>query len=165
MARQWNLLIVDPLLSMGIVAFVLYEALPLFYKALHILMQGTPLHVQPEALKQRLERIEGVRNVHHLHLWSLNEGEHYAELHIVTNCSTFKEVDTLRLWIADVLHREFGIHHSTIQFECNTCEDESLIVQERGLQWSVKFSGLLLPPCEGDFAGTGRGKRLVLSSW
>ncbi|MGQ9622777.1 MAG: cation transporter dimerization domain-containing protein [Candidatus Caldatribacteriaceae bacterium] len=128
--RQWGLAILDPLLSMGIVVFMLSKAFLILQKTLHILMQGTPLHIHLEALKRRLEEIEGVKNVHHLHLWSLNEEEHYAELHVVTDYSTLKEVDTLRLLIVDVLHREFGIRHNTIQFECSTCEDESLIVRE-----------------------------------
>jgi len=97
---------------------------------MRILMQGTPRHVEPEHLKERLERIEGVGNVHHLHLWSLNEREHYAEFHVVAKCSTLEEADALREVIASVLRQEFGIHHSTIQIECHACSDQNLIVQE-----------------------------------
>ncbi len=120
----------DSLLSLSIVAFVLRETIPLFQEAIRILMQGTPLHVRPELVKERLERIEGVDNVHHLHVWSLNEREHYAELHVVAKCSTLEEADALRENVALVLRQEFGIHHSTIQVEYRACSDRNLIVQE-----------------------------------
>ncbi|MBC7218388.1 MAG: cation transporter [Candidatus Caldatribacterium sp.] len=120
----------DALLSSGIIAFILRETVPLFRETLRILMQGTPLHVQPELVKERLERIEGVDNVHHLHVWSLNEKEHYAEFHVVAKCTTLEEADVLRESILQVLRGEFGIHHATIQLECRACGDQGLIVQE-----------------------------------
>ena len=120
----------DPLVGLGVVVFVLWEAFPLFGKTIHILMQGTPPHVQPEILKRRLETVAGVENIHHLHLWSLNEREHYAEFHVVTTCTTLQEVDVLRQEIAAILRKEFDIHHSTIQFECQLCDNGDLIVQE-----------------------------------
>lgn len=125
-----GLVMLDSVLSLGIVAFLLRETVPLFQEALHILMQGSPRHVQPEHIKERLERMEGVANVHHLHLWSLNEREHYAELHVVARCATLEEADALRENIATVLRQEFNIHHSTIQLECRACGDQSLIVEE-----------------------------------
>lgn len=120
----------DSLLSLGIVAFLLRETVPLFREALRILMQGSPRHVRPERIKERLEHMEGVANVHHLHLWSLNEKEHYAELHVVVKCSTLEEADTLRESIAAVLRQEFHIHHSTIQLERRACRNQNLIVEE-----------------------------------
>jgi cobalt-zinc-cadmium efflux system protein len=129
MARSLGWTWLDTLVGLGVVVFVLREAFPLFWRTIHILMQGTPPHIQPEALKKRLEAIAGVENVHHLHLWSLNEREHYAEFHVVTTCTTLQEVDVLRREIAAILWKEFGIHHSTIQFECQSCGGD-LIVQE-----------------------------------
>lgn len=120
----------DSFLSFGIVAFLLRETVPLFQEAFHILMQGSPRHVRPERIKERLESMEGVANVHHLHLWSLNEKEHYVELHVVARCSTLEEADTLRENIAAVLRQEFHIHHSTIQLECRACSNQNLIVEE-----------------------------------
>ncbi|WP_438314339.1 cation diffusion facilitator family transporter [Candidatus Caldatribacterium sp. SIUC1] len=120
----------DPLVGLGVAVFVLREAFPLFGKTIHILMQGAPPRVRPEVLKKRLETVAGVENVHHLHLWSLNEREHYAEFHVVTTYGTLKEVDKLRQEIAAILREEFDIHHSTIQFECQLCGSGDLIVQE-----------------------------------
>lgn len=120
----------DALLSFGIVAFILQETIPLFRETLRILMQGIPLHVRPELVKERLERIEGVDNVHHLHIWSLNEKEHYAEFHVVAKCTTLEEADVLRESILQVLRGEFDIHHATIQLEYRACGDQELIVQE-----------------------------------
>lgn len=119
----------DALLSLGIVAFIFRETIPLFQETLRILMQGTPRHMVPERIKERLERIAGVENIHHFHLWSLNEHEHYAEFHVVARCTTLEEADTLRAQIVAVLREEFGIHHSTIQLECRACGDP-FIAQE-----------------------------------
>lgn len=129
-ARFSGFTILDSLLGLGIVAFILRETVPLFQETVRILMQGTPLHLRPERIKERLEGIPGVQNVHHLHLWSLSEHEHYAELHVVAKCATLEEGDALRENITTVLRQEFGIHHSTIQLECRACNDQNLIVQE-----------------------------------
>lgn len=129
-ARFSGFTVFDSLLGLGIAAFILRETVPLFQETVRILMQGAPLHLRPERIKERLEGIPGVENIHHLHLWSLNEHEHYAELHVVAQCATLEEGDTLRENIAAVLRQEFGIHHSTIQLECRACDDQNLIVQE-----------------------------------
>lgn len=127
--RGW--FFIDPLLSLGLSIFLLRGSWKMFRKVINILMQGAPPHLSLENLKQRLESLPGVQNIHHLHVWSLNEKEHLAEFHVTTTCSRWEEVDQLREEIQKTLLEDFQIKHATIQFENKGCEDQGLIVKEK----------------------------------
>ena len=76
-------------------------------------MQGTPADIDLSQIKSRLESIPGVENIHHIHVWSLNENE-LLELHALINCQTLNEMDQLRDQINKLLRNEFQINHTTI---------------------------------------------------
>ncbi len=122
---------IDPLLSLGLSILLLRGSWKMFREVINILMQGTPPHLSPESLKKRLESLPGVKNIHHLHVWSLNEKEHLAEFHVTTTCSSWEEVEQLREEIQKTLLEDFQIEHSTIQFENKGCENQDLIVKEK----------------------------------
>ncbi|MDK2896613.1 MAG: cobalt-zinc-cadmium efflux system protein [Candidatus Atribacteria bacterium] len=115
--------VVDPILSIGVLVLALRGGVRIFRRVTHILMQGAPPHIDLLQLKQRLEEIKQVENIHHLHVWSLNEQEHLAELHVVASCQSVSELDELRKTIQSVLEQEFHIFHTTIQFESRVCSD------------------------------------------
>jgi len=113
---------IDPILSIAVLFFVLNEGFGVFRDVLHILMQGTPTDIDLSQMKSRLESIPGVVNVHHIHVWSLNETDRFTEFHVAVSCQSFEEMDTLREKIHAILDHEFHIEHTTIQFEGKSCE-------------------------------------------
>ncbi|QPM67807.1 cation diffusion facilitator family transporter [Atribacter laminatus] len=113
---------IDPVLSLIVITYVLKEGYTIFREVVHILMQGTPADIDLSQIKSRLESIPGVENIHHIHVWSLNENERYSELHALINCQTLNEMDQLRDQINRVLRNEFQINHTTIQFEGEKCK-------------------------------------------
>ena len=117
-----NWFYIDPILSLIIIIFVLKEGYTIFREVVHILMQGTPIDIDLSQIKSRLESIPGVENIHHIHVWSLNEKEYFTEFHVTVNCQTFNEMDQLRDRINSILTDEFHINHTTIQFEGKKCE-------------------------------------------
>jgi len=117
-----NWFYIDPILSLIIIIFVLKEGYTIFREVVHILMQGTPIDIDLSQIKSRLESIPGVENIHHIHVWSLNEKEYFTEFHVTVNCQTFNEMDQLRDRINSILTDEFHINHTTIQFEGEKCE-------------------------------------------
>ena len=102
----------------------------MFKEVVNILMQGAPPNLNLENLKKSLEALSGVKNIHHLHVWSLNETEHFAEFHVITTCASWEEIDQLREEIKKILLNDFQIEHSTIQFENKGCQNQDLIVKE-----------------------------------
>jgi len=105
-----------------VITYVLKEGYTIFREVVHILMQGTPADIDLSQIKSRLESIPGVENIHHIHVWSLNEKEHFSEFHVLIHCQTLNEMDQLRDQINRVLRNEFQINHTTIQFEGENCK-------------------------------------------
>jgi cobalt-zinc-cadmium efflux system protein len=113
---------IDPILSLIVIMYVLKEGYAIFREVVHILMQGTPIDIDLSQIKSRLESISGVENIHHIHVWSLNENERFSEFHALINCQTLNEMDQLRDQINRILKDEFQINHTTIQFEGEKCK-------------------------------------------
>ncbi|CAL8070940.1 unnamed protein product [Calicophoron daubneyi] len=111
--RGWQLY-VDPAMSVLMVILILASAIPLMYKAALILLQSVPNEISLKNLKERMEKIEGVRRIHDLHVWRLQSNVIIGTVHL--RCVNLP--DYLRL-LRDVkqLFHEFDIHCTTIQPE------------------------------------------------
>ncbi len=114
---------IDPLLSLLVAALVLKSAIGLLRHASHILLEGTPDEVDPAALGDALrERIPGVRDVHHVHVWSLSSGHHLATMHVRVVEGT--EHGELLPEVKRLLRDRFGLQHTTIQVCPEDCPDD-----------------------------------------
>jgi cobalt-zinc-cadmium efflux system protein len=109
----WNR--ADPLLSLAICAVLGMSSWGLMKDAIHILLEGTPSHLDLEAVRSALLGLEGVREVHDLHLWSLSSGTESMTGHLVVRDG----VDPQAVLEAgsDMLDKRFGVHHVTLQIE------------------------------------------------
>jgi zinc transporter 1 len=74
--------IVDPLCSLAIVVLILYHSVPLFRQAVGVLLQGTPSLVSVDSLSQKLLKIDGVLDVHDMHIWQLDGRSFVTTLHL-----------------------------------------------------------------------------------
>ena len=122
LATGWTL--IDPLLSLLVAALVLVSAVRLLRETAHILLEGTPSEIDTERVKVALvDAVPGIRDVHHVHVWSLTSGRHVATLHLRL------EEDTdgpAVLGAAKArLAEGFGLDHSTIQVCGDVCPDEA----------------------------------------
>lgn len=106
---------IDPLLSLFICGLILIASLRLLREALNIIMEGVPGHLDMEVIGYTLARIEAVRSVHDLHVWTLSSGHYALSAHI--------EIDHMDQWegvlqrCREILHDEFDIDHVTLQPE------------------------------------------------
>lgn len=117
----------DPILTILISVYVLKESFEILTGTLHVLMEGTPSNISMEKVKELVEQIDGVVDIHHLHIWTVGEGDNHIEAHVNIQNMLTSESDKLRFDIEKLLHDNFGVHHSTIQFECGVCKDKNLI--------------------------------------
>ena len=111
----------DTLLTLLIAGYVLYQAATLLPKTIHILMQGAPEDISIEEVSDAMEGIEGVANIHHLHLWQLDEHNNALEAHVVIG--DFADTEAIKKALKGELKERFAINHSTLEFETGYCSD------------------------------------------
>lgn len=113
---------IDPALSLAVCVLVLVSAGRLLREAVHILLEGTPGHVDIAEIKQRLqEEVTEVDSVHHVHVWSLTPEHPLLTLH--ADISDRRDSDAALRRIKQILKDQFNITHSTIQIETEGCAD------------------------------------------
>ncbi len=110
----------DTVLTLLIAGYVLYQAATLMPKTIHILMEGAPENISIGEIISTMEHVEGVSNVHHVHLWQLDEHKNALEAHVVID--DFAEIEIIKTALKVELLQEFSIAHSTLEFEIDTCD-------------------------------------------
>ncbi len=124
----FNITIVDPILTFIIGAYVLKEGFDILKKSTDILMEKTPAHIDILKIKEVVEKIPEIDNLHHVHIWQANDKEFLFEGHIdVKKDINLSKAEELRSNISSILLNKFGINHTTIQIEYNCCEDKEII--------------------------------------
>ncbi len=114
--RFWGIYIVDPLMTLGVTAFVLYNVAKNLRETINILLQGVPKHISIAKVKKELATVDGVIAVHDVHIWSLEGETDVFSGHVVVDEALLKTPDEARRRIRAVLRRHH-IEHSTIELE------------------------------------------------
>lgn len=127
----YDLVWLDPLITALVSLYILYHTWGVLHEAVSILMQTAPEGVDIPMIIQKIEVLEGVHDVHHLHLWQLNEEQIHFEAHIkVKEGISIEQLDEMRKQIQEILSA-YGIYHSTLQIGHDCCEGHiPLIVNE-----------------------------------
>jgi cobalt-zinc-cadmium efflux system protein len=86
-------------------------------RSIHILMEGAPADIDSDALVAELESLPGVLEVHHVHIWELDEHHRALEAHIVVADAHLPRWSGIKQDIKRRLAEQFHIHHSTLEFE------------------------------------------------
>ena len=105
--------IADPIVSVAVALLILRGAWGVVSQSLHILMEGTPAGSNIEAMIASLETIPGVCNVHDVHVWTVTSGYDVFSCHLVVDKGT--NITKVVATGAELLERQFGIRHTTIQ--------------------------------------------------
>ena len=116
---QWNWL--DPLVSVLIGGFILWNAWSILRQSIHILLESTPENIDMKEMVEKLHTVEGVRSVHDLHVWSINENMRMLSAHIVTDDISMRECSLIQQDINELLAHGYNIQHATLQIECEGC--------------------------------------------
>ncbi|HCX63595.1 MAG TPA: cation transporter [Eubacteriaceae bacterium] len=124
----FDLPILDPLLSIGITLFVLYNVVKNLKEVLRIFLQGVPKHLSIEDLEDEIRRIAGIQSVYHTHIWSLEGEKNQLTTHVLVDPEMdWKEITTVKENVRK-LARQKGIGHVTIEVDYedkNKDENES----------------------------------------
>ncbi len=113
----FDLPVIDPILSLLITCFVVYNVIRNLRQSLNILLQGTPSDLKVSDVQKRLERISGIRSVHDLHLWTLDGVHHVLTLHAVVDALLpLQEAEVLKQQVREEMAK-LEITHVTIELE------------------------------------------------
>ena len=109
--------IIDPILSLGIACFVLYNVFKNIKLVLPILLQGTPAEIEQEQIIEKLKAIENIADIHDLHIWSLDEEYNVLTVHVnLKETLSIEKLTELKKQIRSALKAK-KIEHVTIEFE------------------------------------------------
>jgi cobalt-zinc-cadmium efflux system protein len=113
---QWNFL--DPLLSLGIAVYILFNVIKNLKQSLKIFLQAIPSGINIEKLTEKLKEQPLVENIHDVHIWTMDGEYNVLSIHVVikNEKTTVEELRPLKKDLEAILLK-FGIEHSTIAFE------------------------------------------------
>ncbi|HSB61956.1 MAG TPA: cation diffusion facilitator family transporter [Vicinamibacteria bacterium] len=114
----------DPIVSAAIGVFILPRTWSLMREAVHVLLEGTPAHIELAAVRRAIEGVPGVDCVHDLHVWTLTSHSHVLTAHavLVPGASDAEVLGAIR----ETITARFEIGHVTIQVERQGCEGDEM---------------------------------------
>ena len=113
---------IDPVLSIIIAAMIVYSSIGIVRETLNILLEGTPRNLELATIHEAMQSVEGVLDVHDLHVWSLGSNSHALASHVTVADMPMSDCGCILEGINHTLRDRFHITHTTIQFEITGCE-------------------------------------------
>jgi len=123
----FNITWIDPVLTILISLYILKETYEIVKESLDVIMMSTPPDIDINKVQQALESIPGVKNIHHVHLWKMNDVEIHFEAHVDVDDVLVSDTGGIRKEIEHLLQTSHEINHTTLQFECDSCQTKGLV--------------------------------------
>jgi cobalt-zinc-cadmium efflux system protein len=108
---------VDPAITIGIALYILYLAFTEIGGPIRTLMLGSPPEIDGGEVLREMRAVDGVRDVHHVHLWQMQEHEAALDCHFVLAGEAWPRLEEIKREIKRHLSDDFGITHSSLEFE------------------------------------------------
>ncbi|PTQ82195.1 cobalt-zinc-cadmium efflux system protein [Trichococcus patagoniensis] len=122
---------IDPTLTVLIGLYIIKESYEILKESVNILMQGTPKTVDIDEIAEELEKLDEIKDIHHVHIWALDEHTLFFEAHVnLQNDILVSELSDIYGKLEQALKGRFGVTHLTIQFEYNCCEDVGRVIDK-----------------------------------
>jgi cobalt-zinc-cadmium efflux system protein len=119
--------VIDPIISVLIALLILVSAYRVTVEAVNILLEATPKGIDLREVVEAVQKVDGVRDIHDVHIWSITSGLHALSAHLLiddqlTSCS----VDIVER-VQALLKHDFGIAHTTLQCESEYCANSDVV--------------------------------------
>ncbi|MDI4638335.1 MULTISPECIES: cation diffusion facilitator family transporter [Halomonadaceae] len=108
---------VDPAITIGIALYILYLAFTEIGGPVRTLMLGSPPDIDGQSVIEALRDVQGVEDVHHVHLWQMQENTAALDCHVVITEAGWRQLEAIKVNIKAQLKARFGIGHSSLEFE------------------------------------------------
>lgn len=120
---QYQLYIIDTILTLIIAGYILWQSYHMLRKTINILMESTPADLEIPQIRECMTEVGNVLDIHHLHVWRLDEQNILLESHVVIDEEKLDQMETIKAKLKKLLASDFNIHHSTLEFEFEPCEE------------------------------------------
>lgn len=108
---------VDPAITIGIALYILYLAVTEIGGPVRTLMLGSPPNIDGKEVVEAVRAVDGVENLHHVHLWQMQEHQAALDCHVVLEDERLGDIELIKSQIKAVIAEAFDIQHSTLEFE------------------------------------------------
>lgn len=124
--RFTDISVIDPIMSVAVAVFIFINAIKNLKEAIALFLEKAPVGIDVHELEEHISEIEGVKGVHHIHVWSMDGHNNYATMHVVTNEDAHEIKEKIRAEL-----KEHGIGHATLELEGENehCHEESCSVE------------------------------------
>ena len=113
--------IIDPIISVVIALLILVSAYRVTVEAVNVLLEATPKGIDLHEVVEAVQKVDGVRDIHDVHIWSITSGLHALSAHLlIEDQMTSRSADIVEQ-VQALLGHDFGITHTTLQCECESC--------------------------------------------
>lgn len=126
----WN--IVDPIVSLAITVMILRGAVALLWESSNILLEAAPKHVNIDRIVDEVKAIAGAKDMHDVHVWTITSGVYALSAHVLTDDRHLGECQRIVDDIGDMLWEKYSIGHTTLQLECEACQEDQECRLRRG---------------------------------
>lgn len=128
---QWQIYWLDPLITILVGIYIIYHTWSVVKQTVDILMQTSPEGIDVNEIKTVVESLDGIENIHHLHLWKLTDSLTHLEAHI----NLKENIDMIQMMrikkaVEHKLKEQFNIHHITLQIEYGGCPNDLIHIKE-----------------------------------
>ena len=123
----FNITWIDPTLTILISMYILKETYNIIKGAVDVIMMSSPPEIDMAELQGAVESIDGVNNIHHVHVWKMNDSQIHFEAHVDVEDLLVSRTSDIRRQIEVILQNKHNITHTTLQFECNSCNKKDLV--------------------------------------
>jgi len=110
---------VDPLVTLMIAGYILWHVKAEIGEVIRVLMLASPPALEAEEVAGAIEAVDGVEEVHHVHLWAMQEHQPALDAHLVIARGDWGHADAVKAAVKAMLAERFGIAHSTLEMECS----------------------------------------------
>ncbi len=129
--KYFHIYWIDPLFSVIIAIYLVYMSWDIFKSSLKIIMQFTPENIDINKIVEEVISIDEVKNIHHIHIWQLNEHDIMLEAHV--DFESNLRINDFENILENIREKllNFGVNHITIQPEINTSDNKTCIIEGR----------------------------------
>ena len=124
---DWRLM--DPLVTLLISGYILWQSLAEIGPVIRVLMLGSPPDIDITQVLERIRKLDGIADIHHVHLWQMQERQNALDAHLVIDPQQWTQADKIKKTVKSLLADDFSISHTTLELECSrhACQNPNVI--------------------------------------
>ena len=128
---KYHIYWLDPVITVLVGVYIFWHTWAIIKQTLSILMQSVPTGIDMKEIKNRIEKIKEIKDIHHVHIWKLDDKQIHFEAHInLKEDISISDVTVIRERVEQLLKKQFGFYHITLQMEYECCHEDCELISK-----------------------------------